>query len=86
MKEVMQVIGVLIFITFIFLIGWSFGQAFYKAAPEYQYINTEPNNRAGLTTYTMIYLHNGEVKYLHFDNPDTEWIFRERTGMNEEIK
>jgi hypothetical protein len=51
---------------------------------EYQFINIEPNNRAGLTTYTMIFLKNGEIKYLYFDDPKT--AERTAAALNMDIK
>lgn len=85
MKISGTVYAITIFIVFI--IAFVFGvlmEDTSRQTAQYQYINTEQNGVRGMTIYTMIYLYNGEVKYFYYDDPDTEYIFREMTGMNNE--
>jgi len=78
--------GVVYFLFIVFLlfggiIGFLISNESEEPITEYQYINTESNRHSGLTTYTLIYLHNGEVKYLNFDDPATKMQFMKITGM-----
>jgi len=82
-KEIKIIIWSLVGILIVFacvILPWAI---IIANANSYEFISVEENDTAGITKFTLIYLHNGEVKYMYYDEEYTKDVFLKVTGMAE---